>query len=144
MQGKRSYYSLCVTISFGRVWIVCMSTILSRLDATTNTHATIASAHARHAIARAKLKNSDRRVLKSARAPIVKRALDKNITVLKDFDFKTCRQLNEKKKNNGLKKFMKTRVSIFFIFCIIHKNSFLLSVKHMINQQNPSHRCLYV
>lgn len=75
-----------------------MSTILSRLDATTNTHATIASAHARHAIARAKLTNSDRRVLKSARAPIVKKALDKNITVLKDFDFKTCRQLNEKKQ----------------------------------------------
>lgn len=89
---KRSYYSLCVTISFGRVWIVCMSTILSRLDATTNTHATIA----RHAIARAKLKNSDRKVLKSARAPNVKKALDKNITVLKDFDFKTCRRLNEK------------------------------------------------
>lgn len=94
---KRSYYSLCFTISFGRVWIVCMSTILSRLHATTNTHATIARARARHAIARAKLKNSDRKMLKSARAPNVKKGLDKNITVLKDFDFKTCRRLNEKK-----------------------------------------------
>lgn len=94
---KCSYYSLCVAISFGRVWIVCMFTILSRLYAITNTHATIARAHARHAIARAKLKISDRKVLKSARAPNLKKALDKNITVLKDFDFKTCRRLNEKK-----------------------------------------------
>lgn len=43
-----------------------------------------------HAIARAKLNISDRKVLKSARAPIVKKALDKNITVLKDY--KTCSQ----------------------------------------------------
>lgn len=50
-----------------------MSTIFSRLDATTNTHATIARARARHAIARAKLKNSDRKMLKSARAPNVKK-----------------------------------------------------------------------
>lgn len=74
-----------------------MSTILSGLDATTNTHATIVRAHARHAIAGAKLKHSDCRVLKSARAPILKKALDKNISVLTDFNFKTCRQLNEKK-----------------------------------------------
>lgn len=75
-----------------------MCTILRSLNATTNTHATIARAQARHAIARAKLKkNSDRKVLKSARAPIVKKDFDKNITVFKDFDFKTYRQLNEKK-----------------------------------------------
>lgn len=95
---KRSYYNLCVKISFGRVWIVCMCTILRRLNATTNTHATIARAQAWHAIARAKLKNSDRNVLKSARVPIVNKDFDKNITVFKDLDFKTCRQLNEKKK----------------------------------------------
>lgn len=74
-----------------------MRTILRSHNATTNIHATIARAQARHAIARAKLKNSDRKVLKSARAPIVKKDFDKNITVFKDFDFKTCRQLNEKK-----------------------------------------------
>lgn len=137
---KRSYYNLCVKISFGRVWIVCMCAILRRLNATTTTHATIARAQARHAIARAKLKHSDRKVLKSARAPIVKKDFDENITVFRDFDFKTCRQLN-KKNINGLKKFMKTCVLLFILFCIIHENSFLLSVKHMINQQNPSHRC---
>lgn len=112
---KRSYYNLCVKISFGRVWIVSLCTILRRLNATTNTHATIARAQAWHAIARAKLKNSDRNVLKSARVPIVNKDFDKNITVFKDLDFKTCRQLNEKKMN-GLKKFMKTYFFSFYIF----------------------------
>lgn len=73
-----------------------MCAIFRRLNTTTTTHATIARAQERHAIARAKLKHSDRKVLKSACAPIVKKDFDKNITVFKDYDFKTCRQLNEK------------------------------------------------
>lgn len=43
-------------IAFGRVWILCMLTVLRRLDATTNTHAT-------NVRARAKLKDSNCKVL---------------------------------------------------------------------------------
>ena len=52
-----------ILIAFGRIWIVCMSTILMRLDATTKTDATNASDRATYATGRAKLKYFDRKVL---------------------------------------------------------------------------------
>ena len=52
-----------IWIEFGRVWIVCMSTILRRLDSSTKTHATYARARETYERARANLKNSDRKML---------------------------------------------------------------------------------
>lgn len=52
-----------IWIALGRVWIVCLSTIQRRLDATSKTYATNARARATYARARAKLKNFDRKVV---------------------------------------------------------------------------------
>ena len=49
--------------NFDRIWIVCMSTMLMRLDATTKTDATNTSDCATYATGRAKLKYFDRKVL---------------------------------------------------------------------------------
>ena len=52
-----------IWIAFDQVWIVCMSTILKRLDATTKTHAKNMRHCAMYAKPRTKLKNSDPKVL---------------------------------------------------------------------------------
>ena len=52
-----------ILIAFGRIWIVCMSTILMRLDATTKTDATNANNRATYATGRVKLTYFDCKVL---------------------------------------------------------------------------------
>ena len=69
-------YIPIIWTAFGLFRIVCMSAILKRLDGTTKTHATNERHRTTYAKGRASLKNSDRKVLISARLPTVKEVLN--------------------------------------------------------------------